>query len=302
MSIRPSDISSNGSDGDVPLAPAPAVTPAATGPASRRRSPLPLAIVAALFIIMPFLAWYFTWFGRNLSDDTIDKYLADQASPRHVQHALTQIEARIEMGDQSVKRWYPQILQLAGSNTMEVRQTVAWVMGQDNQSEEFHAALQRLLHDSEPIVRRNAALGITRFNDKSGRAELLAALQPFVVPAPAEGILISYLPIGSKLSVGTMLARIEVGKDQVNEVRAPLPGLMEKVFSTEGARLKAGDSLVSTAPDEASVMDALLALRFAGEAGDIPAIQTFTQNMSGRVKEQAALTAKAIQSRSAVHQ
>src|SRR6185436_2074589 len=140
--------------------PAPAVTPPAPGPAARRRSPLSLAIVAALFIIMPFLAWYFTWFGRNLSDDTIDKYLADQSSPRHVQHALTQIEARIEKGDQSVKRWYPQILQLAGSNTMEVRQTVAWVMGQDNKSEEFHAALQRLLHDSEPIVRRNAALGI----------------------------------------------------------------------------------------------------------------------------------------------
>ncbi|MEA2206969.1 MAG: hypothetical protein QOE77_3745 [Blastocatellia bacterium] len=251
---------------------------------------------------MPFLAWYFTWFGRNLSDDNIDKYLADQSSPRHVQHALTQIEARIERGDQSVKRWYPQILQLAGSNTMEVRQTVAWVMGQDNRSEEFHAGLQRLLHDSEPIVRRNAALGITRFHDQSGRAELIAALQPFAVAAPAEGSVISYLPIGSKLSVGTMLARIEVSKDQVNEVRAPLPGLVDKVLVTEGARVKAGDNLASIAPDEASVKDALLALRFAGEVDDIATIQTFTQHMSDGVKEQAALTAKAIQSRSAVHQ
>src|SRR2546427_2461683 len=113
----------------------------------------PLIILAALFIIAPFLAWYGTWFGRNLSDDTITQYLADQENPRHVQHALSQTESRIEAGDPGVKRWYPQIIKLAGSNSLEIRQTVAWVMGQDNKAEEFHAALAQLLNDPAPIVR-----------------------------------------------------------------------------------------------------------------------------------------------------
>jgi vesicle coat complex subunit len=46
-------------------------------------------------------------------------------------------------------------------------------MGFDNTSQEFHNALLKLLHDQEPIVRRNAALALVRFNDNSGREELL---------------------------------------------------------------------------------------------------------------------------------
>jgi biotin carboxyl carrier protein len=247
---------------------------------------------------MPFLAWYFTWFGRSLSDDTIQKYLADQTNPRHVQHALTQIEARIEAGDQSAKRWYPQIVALSGSGTMEIRQTVAWVMGQDNRSDEFHAGLARLLNDPEPIVRRNAALGITRFGDNSGRTELLAALRPYPVVSPVDGVLVSALPIGSNLSVGTMLARIETDSKQITEVRAPLPGAINGLLIAEGARIKTGDPLASIAPDERGVLESLLALRYAGTNDDVRTIQTLTENMSGKVKEQAALTAKAIQSRS----
>ncbi|MDX6612451.1 MAG: hypothetical protein QOD75_1637 [Blastocatellia bacterium] len=263
----------------------------------RRRSPLPLVIVAALFIVMPFLAWYFTWFGRNLSDETVDKYLSEQGSPRHVQHALTQIEARIEVGDKSVQHWYPQIVSLAGSSAMEIRQTAAWVMGQDNQSDEFHAALARLLSDPEPIVRRNAALGITRFGDDRGRPELLAALQSFTVTAPVEGIVRSTLPTGSKVSVGTMLARLELDDLRIQEIRSPLPGSIEKVLTSEAKRVRSGDGLVSVAPDERSVAEALLALGFVGGTDDVAEIQRLTANMSSKIKEQAALTTKAIQSR-----
>jgi hypothetical protein len=46
--------------------------------------------------IVPFLTWYGTWFGRALSDEKIAEYLADEKNPRHIQHALTQIEARME--------------------------------------------------------------------------------------------------------------------------------------------------------------------------------------------------------------
>src|SRR3982751_2851632 len=100
----------------------------------RRRTPLPFIILAILFVVVPFLTWYLTWFGRTLSDSSIEQYLSDERNVRHVQQALTQIEERIEKGDQSVKRWYPQIVQLSASNATEIRKTVAWVMGQDNQS------------------------------------------------------------------------------------------------------------------------------------------------------------------------
>jgi len=46
-------------------------------------------------------------------------------------------------------------------------------MGYDNKSEEFHQALLKLLRDTEPLVRRNAALALIRFSDASGRADLL---------------------------------------------------------------------------------------------------------------------------------
>src|SRR5947207_12089294 len=144
---------------------------------AKRPSNFWLIIVAALFIIVPFLTWYLTWFGRSLSDEKTAEYLADDKHPRNIQHALAQIEGRMENGDPSVKKFYPRIVELANNPTGEVRKTVAWVMGQDNSFEEFHHALLELLKDSEPLVRRNAAVQLARFEDASGRAELRAVFQ-----------------------------------------------------------------------------------------------------------------------------
>src|SRR5678815_921487 len=125
----------------------------------------PILILAALFLAATFLAWYFSWFGRELSNDDIAKYLADEKNPRHVQHALLQIQQRMERGDPSAKSWYPQLVVLSGSPETEFRLTVAWLMGFDNHAPEFHDALLKLLRDQEPIVRRNAALALVRFGD-----------------------------------------------------------------------------------------------------------------------------------------
>src|SRR6266581_2263534 len=103
-------------------------TEAAVAPPSRQRSTWPLIILAALFIIVPFLTWYTTWFGRDLSDAEIAKYLADEKNPRHIQHALSQIEARIEKGDPNVKKFYPQVIALTKNPVAEIRKTTAWVM------------------------------------------------------------------------------------------------------------------------------------------------------------------------------
>lgn len=180
---------------------------------SRRPGNIWLIIVASLFIIVPFLTWYFTWFGRSLSDEKIVEYLSDEKKPRNIQHALTQIESRMEKNDPAVRKFYPRILELAKSPTGEVRKTVAWVMGQDNTSEDFHRALLELLKDPEPLVRRNAALQLVRFTvngqpDASGRPELRAMLQPFDAKSPIAGTIVSILPVGSELRAGALLARI----------------------------------------------------------------------------------------------
>ena len=65
----------------------------------RRRTPWPLAAVAVLFVVVPFLTWYWTWFGRSLGDAEIESYLRD-GNARHAQHALSQIAGRIEERDE----------------------------------------------------------------------------------------------------------------------------------------------------------------------------------------------------------
>ncbi|HEU5132536.1 MAG TPA: hypothetical protein VFT26_10555, partial [Pyrinomonadaceae bacterium] len=114
---------------------------------ARRRVPgsKPILILAGLFLIATSLAWYFSWFGRELSDADISKYLQDEKNPRHVQHALSQIQERIERGDANAKNWYPQLINLSGNPETEFRLTVAWLMGFDNTSQEFHNTLLKLV-------------------------------------------------------------------------------------------------------------------------------------------------------------
>ena len=90
-----------------------------------RKTPWPLAVVAALFVVVPFAYWYGTWFGRGLSDEQIEKYLGEADNPRHVQHALSQIAERVESGDAGAARWRPRVVEAAGSASPDVRITAA---------------------------------------------------------------------------------------------------------------------------------------------------------------------------------
>src|SRR5580765_8138710 len=95
---------------------------------SRQKGPsnIWLIIIAGLFIVVPFLTWYLTWFGRGLSDQELATYLSDQNNPRHQQHALLQIEAKIEKGESNAKQFYPQIIAASKAPVPEVRKTAAW--------------------------------------------------------------------------------------------------------------------------------------------------------------------------------
>ena len=267
----------------------------------RRRASWPLILLAALFIIVPFLTWYGTWFGRSLSDDDIEKYIHDDRSVRRVQTALSQIEERMEKNDASIKRWYPRIVELAYSPVPELRKTVAWVMGNDNKSVEFHQTLLRLLEDSEPVVRRNAAVQLIRFNDGSGRSELRAILRPFAVTAPIAGSISSTLPVNSRVVEGTTLYRLKQADGQTREVRSPLPGKINSVAVAAGAQVAAGDTVLTVASDGSFVYEALRALFLIGEREDLPDVLRYAEGVEGmpeQVKQQAAQTARAIESRS----
>src|SRR5438132_3847933 len=238
----------------------------------RRRASLSLIILAVLFIIVPFLTWYGTWFGRKLSDEDIATYLADEKNPRHIQHALSRVEERIEGGDPTVKKFYPQVIALTKSPFGEIRKTTAWVMGQDNTSEEFHRALIGLLTDNEPLVRRNAALQLVRFGDASGRPELRAMLQSFEAKSPIDGSVVSLLPRASKISAGGLLARIRDTSNVVQEFRSPVDGAIGTLSAKEGEAVAAGQTIAWLTPDRATISDALRALAYVGTKDDLSMI------------------------------
>lgn len=265
----------------------------------RVRGSGPILLLAILFVAATFLAWYFSWFGREISDADVAKYLVDERNPRHVQHALLQIQQRIERGDTTVKQWYPQLITLSGNPETEFRLTVAWLMGFDNQSPDFHQTLLKLVKDEQPIVRRNAALALVRFNDPSGREELLSVLRPHAVKTPAGGTIASTLKQGSEIARGALLARIQQADGRVVELRSPLPGKINTINKQNGAQVAAAEEVLSLNSDEGSVYEALRGLSLIGQPSDIELIQSYAarDDASDRVKQQAQLTVKAIGSR-----
>jgi len=260
----------------------------------------PILVIAVLFVAATGLAWYFTWFGRTLSDVEISQYLADEKHPRHVQHALSQVQQRMSNSDPSAKQWYPVLLKLSDSPETEFRLTVAWLMGYDNHVNEFHETLLKLLRDPEPIVRRNAALALVTFNDKSGREELLSILKPYAVQATHDGIIASTLHEGSQVARGTLLGRIQQTDGVLSEIRSPLLGRINQIQKKNGEHVAVGEEIMSLNSDEGSIWEALRGLAFVGQPEDVDLIRSFAADdkpMSDNTRKQATLTAGAISSR-----
>jgi hypothetical protein len=267
---------------------------------SKKRPPWLLILFTVAFVVVPVLFWRGTWFGRPLSDDQMAQYFADTKHPRRTQHALVQVAERIERGDAAAKRWYPEVQAQARHEMPEIRATAAWVMGQDNQSEDFHRALLELLADTDPLVRRNAALALVRFADATGRPEIIGMLRPYSVAAPAAGTLEVRLREGNPVNPGTLLARISQVAGEPMEFRSPLPGMVRLWLVREGAVVSEGEPIVQLAPDETQVWEALRALYLIGEPEDVEEVEVYArgvEGMSPRIQEQARRTAEAIRGR-----
>jgi biotin carboxyl carrier protein len=263
-----------------------------------RKAYLLISLFALALVAFPFLFWYGTWFGRQLSDSDLDQYFADKSKPRHQQHALVQFGERLSRR-QDVSRWYRPVIEQASSPSVELRQTAAWIMGQDRSYAPFHEALLRLIRDPEPMVRRNAALALAGFGDAAARQELVAMLRPYTVTAPVAGTLKYRLKLSDYVNPGTLIAHVETGHGDAAEVRSAVPGEVHSLDRNDGAGVKAGDPVASLSADEHQVWEALRGLYMVGQPADLEDVERFTRPLAGMpqtVVRQAALTASQIQS------
>ncbi len=267
------------------------------GMATRNR--LLFFVTAWLIVLMPFLFWWSTWFGRRLSDTQITEYLNDDKHPRHIQHALVQLGERMARKDASATRWYPQLLRLASHSVEEVRNTDAWVMGQDASAAAFHETLLKMLQESSPMVRGNAALSLVRFGDDAGRPQIVALLQPATVVAPAAGRVIDIDKIGTSVRQGGLIAKLNDGERRT-EIRSPISGRIRTLSVATGATVADGTEVATIDPSSEQVWEALRALYLVGQRGDLAAIRIYERNVPeipDRLREQAVLTERAIETR-----
>jgi hypothetical protein len=258
-------------------------------------------MVPILVILITFLFWYQTWFGRPLSEREMSQYLSDTSVPHKTQHALVQLSDRMARGDGMARRWYPEIMALAQHKEPQLRSMAAWVMGQDNHSEEFHQTLRRLVDDPAPLVRWNAALALARFGDAAGEPQLRDMLQPFTLVAPQAGTLKFRLKEQDAVQSGGIVARISpVGGAKSVDVASPLAGKVARLVATEGGQISARDAIAVIVPGEAQVFEALRALVLIGRPETLADVERFAAGvpgMSERVRQQALLAAQAIRHR-----
>jgi len=269
------------------------------------RNRLLFALTAWLIVLMPFLFWWSTWFGRQLSEKELAEYLQDEKHPRHIQHALVQMGERMGRQDKAVTRWYPEAIRLASDPVEEVRNTDAWLMGQDTSGAGFHDALLRMLADSSPMVRGNAALSLVRFGDATGRPQIVELLQPAKVFAPGSGQIRDTGTAGTPIHQGGLVAKLQVagaagGANGTTEVRSPIAGRLRTVSFAVGQQVRQGELIATVDPSTEQVWEALRALYLIGQPEDIAAVLPYERELPDipdHVRQQALLTETAIRQR-----
>jgi Biotin-requiring enzyme/HEAT repeat len=276
----------------------PTETPAKRSGMSTRNRVIFL-VTGWLIVLMPFLFWWSTWFGRQLSDQQLTEYLRDDAHPRHIQHALIQMGERMSRHDTSAARWYPELVRLTAHPVEEVRNTDAWVLGQDTGGAGFHEALLKMLNDPSPLVRGNAALSLVRFGDATGRPQIVALLQSAQVNAPSSGRVVDADKAGIAIHQGGLIAKLQ-NDGQTVEVRSPIAGRIRNMLVQTGDSVAAGREIATIDPNSDQVWEALRALYLIGQPEDLAAITPYERELPevpDHVRQQAILAEKAIRQR-----
>jgi len=266
------------------------------GPRTSKRAFMFLLLLVLLFSVVLFLFWRNSSLGRALSDKQISEYLHDTKDPHHVQDALAQVGDRMQKHETDVSRWYPDLVGLTSSPVEEIRNTDARVMGLDPSVQHFHQALLKLLTDSSPSVRGNAALSLVNFGDATGRPQIIELLKPAVVTAPVAGKIVDAGAIGTAVRQDGLVARLDANGEDV-QVRAPISGRVEASNVKMGQIVAAGREIATIDPEGEQVWQGLHALAQIGQAQDLPLVQHYERSqpyIPKRVREQAEETEKAI--------
>jgi hypothetical protein len=193
---------------DPPQSGPPTPSPSAPSPPRKRIPNFVIILLVAASVALPVVFWRGTWFGTRLSDEQLSAYLADRAHPRKVQHALVEYTRRVERSDASLAEFDAALTGLVDHPREEVRSTLAWTLGWNTTGAGFQDALQTLLRDDQPLVRRNAALALSKYGDASARGVLRAMLVPYRVTTPHAGAVSDLPPKGRAIKAHTDLALI----------------------------------------------------------------------------------------------
>ncbi len=239
--------------------------------------------------------WHDVWFGRVLDDQELSEYLADNESPRKIQHALVQLGERMEQGEELSNTWYQRILELSKHGQVEIRTLSAWIMGKGTDQPVFRQKLLQMLGDPHPLIRRNAALSLVRFGDSSGRSELQAMLGSFVVESPFEGKLSFQVEEKDWADSGSGIARVttEAG---VEDVVAPVSGQVESRLVSDESQVKSGARLLVLLPDPEHMWESLRAFYLVGTLEDLPLVESLRERTEygETLQRQIELTREAI--------
>ena len=296
--LVPADNAANAGDN---LAPDSAPKPSRPRMSTRNR--LLFFVTAWLVVLMPFMFWWSTWFGRALTTKQMGEYLNDNSHPRHIQHAVVQLGQRMSRHDPSAARWYPDLVRLASNPREEVRSTDAWVMGQDTAGDGFHEALLKMLEDPSMIVRGNAALSLVSFGDSSGRPQIVSLLQTVTIIAPSAGRVVDTAGVGTAIHQGGLIAKLQQSDgdgQHTRELRSPITGRVRTLSTATGASVVPGTAIATVEPGEEQVWEALRALYLIGQLEDLPAIRPYQRELPEvpeRLRQQAIETERAIQER-----
>ncbi len=305
MAVQPVPLATTDTNKDKPANPGD-IANAAPRPARPRlsvRNRIIFFVTAWLVVLMPFMFWWSTWFGRPLTSKEMNEYLNDASHPRHIQHAIVQLGQRMTQHDSRAARWYPDLVRLASNPREEVRSTDAWVMGQDTGGQGFHEALLKMLGDPSLVVRGNAALSLVSFGDASGRAQIVSLLQPVAMIAPSGGRVVDSASVGTAIHQGGLVAKLQESNGQTSELRSPINGRVGRVrtlSTATGAAVASGAAIATIEPSDEQVWEALRALYLIGQLQDLPAIRPYEREspeVPERLRQQAVETERAIRER-----
>ncbi|MGH7144279.1 MAG: HEAT repeat domain-containing protein [Planctomycetota bacterium] len=289
----------------------PTLTPAQL--AKKRRSLIVVWTVAIAMVVVPGIFWMMTWFGMRLNDTQTQEYLeaalvAPANNPdigpitRRALHALDEVSTRLSEGDSSAKNFFPLVVKISHHREPAVRRMAAWVMGDAPRSEMFHAALIDLTHDPDVLVRQNAGVALSKFNDpEHARPVLLQMLEPYALTADHPGAVEQLVDTGTDLTEGMQVAVIHRAAAPADaksaaggapgSLLAPLSGRVMETQVKVGETVTAGQTICLIQPNPNQVFNALTALALVGTPDDLPRLQKFTLAGNGDMIRGQAETA-----------